>query len=92
MDEGQSRLAVAARYQVSNALIGKLLRQRRQSGSIAPKPPAGGNRPAFGRGGALVAVSDCMTKQVAAGASVASWRRSVNGRYGSSSRRDRGGG
>lgn len=45
VDEGQSRLAVAARYQVSNALIGKLLRQRRQSGSIAPKPHAGGQRP-----------------------------------------------
>lgn len=30
---------------MSNALIGKLLRQRRATGSIAPKPHAGGNRP-----------------------------------------------
>ncbi len=47
VDAGQSRLAVAARFQVSNALVGKLLRQRRRSGSIAPKPHAGGNRPAL---------------------------------------------
>jgi transposase len=47
VDAGQSRLAVAARFQVSNAVIGKLLRQRRQTGSIAPKPHAGGNRPAL---------------------------------------------
>lgn len=47
VDAGQTRLAVATRFQVSNAVIGKLLRQRRQTGSIAPKAHAGGNRPAL---------------------------------------------
>lgn len=45
VDDGQSRLAVAKRFQVSNALIGKLLRQRRTTGSITPKPHAGGTSP-----------------------------------------------
>jgi transposase len=44
VDEGVSRKEVAIRFKVSNALIGKLLRQRRQSGSIAPKGYGGGRK------------------------------------------------
>jgi transposase len=51
VDEGHSRLSVAERFQVSNALVGKLLRQRRQTGSISPKPHAGGRRPALDAAG-----------------------------------------
>lgn len=47
VDAGQTRLAVATRFQVSDAVIGKLWRRRRQTGSIAPKAHAGGNRPAW---------------------------------------------
>jgi len=38
---------MAARFSVSVAWIRKLLRQRRQTGSIAPKPHGGGRAPAF---------------------------------------------
>jgi|SRR5581483_823603 len=51
--EQQSRLAVAARFRVSNAWIGKLLRQRRRTGSIEPLPHGGGPPPKLGDGSAL---------------------------------------
>jgi transposase len=46
IDQGKSRVETAARFEVSNAWIGKLLRQRRYTGSIAPLPHAGGKGPA----------------------------------------------
>jgi transposase len=46
IDQGKSRVETAKRFEVSNAWIGKLLRQRRDTGSIAPLPHAGGNPPA----------------------------------------------
>lgn len=42
-----TREQIAARFSVSVAWIRKLLRQRRQTGSIAPKPRGGGRVPAF---------------------------------------------
>jgi transposase len=42
-----TRAEIAARFSVSEAWIRKVLRQRRDSGSIAPKPHGGGRRPAF---------------------------------------------
>ena len=42
-----TREQVAARFSVSVPWIRKLLRQRRQTGSIAPKPRGGGRAPAF---------------------------------------------
>ena len=47
VDGGMSRVEAARRFSVSNALIGKLLRQRRGTGSLAPKPHAGGTPPAL---------------------------------------------
>jgi transposase len=44
---GATREQVAARFSVSVPWIRKLLRQRRQTGSIAPKPHGGGRAPAF---------------------------------------------
>ena len=55
VDGGMSRVEAARRFSVSNALIGKLLRQRRGTGSLAPKPHAGGTPPALG-GPALAAL------------------------------------
>jgi len=46
VDRGESRVATAERFEVSNAWIGKLLRQRRDTGSIAPLPHGGGSPPA----------------------------------------------
>ena len=47
-DRGDAtREQVAARFSVSVVWIRKLLRQRRQTGSIAPKPHGGGRAPAF---------------------------------------------
>ena len=47
-DRGDAtRAQVAARFSVSVPWIRKLLRQRRQTGSIAPKPHGGGRAPAF---------------------------------------------
>jgi transposase len=43
--EKQTRVAVAARFAVSHAWIGKLLRRRRDTGSIAPRPHGGGPPP-----------------------------------------------
>jgi transposase len=42
-----TREEIATRFSVSSAWIRKLLRQRRQTGSIAPKPRDGGRPPAF---------------------------------------------
>jgi transposase len=42
-----TREQVAARFSVSVPWIRKLLRQRRETGSIAPKPRGGGRAPAF---------------------------------------------
>lgn len=42
-----TREHVAARFSVSVPWIRKLLRQRRETGSIAPKPQGGGRAPAF---------------------------------------------
>jgi len=53
VDEGMSRVQASQRFSVSNALIGKLLRQRRDSGSLAPKPHAGGTPPTLDDAGLL---------------------------------------
>jgi transposase len=45
IDRGKSRVETAKRFEVSNAWIGKLLRQRRATGSIAPLPHGGGKPP-----------------------------------------------
>jgi transposase len=42
-----TREQIAARFSVSIAWIRKLVRQRRETGSIAPKPHGGGRAPAF---------------------------------------------
>ena len=42
-----TRQQIAARFSVSVAWIRKLMRQRRETGSIAPKPRGGGRAPAF---------------------------------------------
>jgi len=42
-----TREQVAARFAVSVVWIRKLLRRRRETGSIAPKPRGGGRAPAF---------------------------------------------
>ena len=44
---GATHDQIAARFAVSVAWIGKLMRQRRQTGSIAPKPHGGGHPRAF---------------------------------------------
>jgi transposase len=48
-DDGEgSQAELAHRFRVSVSWIGKLLRRRRQTGSIAPKPHSGGRAPAVG--------------------------------------------
>ena len=42
-----TRDQIAARFSVSVAWIRKLMRRRRETGSIAPKPRGGGRAPAF---------------------------------------------
>jgi len=42
-----TREQIAARFSVSVAWIRKLVRQRRETGSIDPKPRSGGRAPAF---------------------------------------------
>src|SRR5689334_3008922 len=44
---GLTREQIATRFSVSVAWIRKLLRQRRETGSIAPRPRGGGRAPAF---------------------------------------------
>lgn len=47
-DEGrQSRQEIAERFSVSTRWMRKLLQQRNETGSIAPKPHGGGHPPAF---------------------------------------------
>jgi len=45
-----TRAAIAARFQVSTAWIRRLVQRRRQTGSIEPRPHAGGPAPALGPG------------------------------------------
>src|SRR5512135_3787586 len=42
-----TREQIAKRFSVSESWVRKLLRQRRDTGSIAPKPHGGGRAPAF---------------------------------------------
>jgi transposase len=42
-----TRQQIAARFSVSESWIRKVLRQRRDTGSIAPRPHGGGRAPAF---------------------------------------------
>jgi transposase len=42
-----TREQIAARFSVSVAWVRKLMRQRRETGSLAPKPHGGGRSPAF---------------------------------------------
>jgi transposase len=52
-DEGDAtREQIAARFAVSVSWIRKLMRRRRETGSIAPKPRGGGRAPAFDEAGA----------------------------------------
>ena len=44
-DQGEHAAAVAKRYAVSESFIEKLKRRRRESGSVAAKPHAGGPQP-----------------------------------------------
>jgi transposase len=44
---GGTREQIAARFSVSVSWVRKILRQRRDTGSIAPKPHGGGRAPAF---------------------------------------------
>lgn len=44
-DEGQSAAEVAVRFAVSESFIENLKRQRRERGTLAPKPHAGGRKP-----------------------------------------------
>jgi transposase len=47
-DEGtDTRAEVAERFSVSQSWIRRLLQRRRETGSIAPRPHGGGQRPAF---------------------------------------------
>lgn len=47
-DEGtETRAEIADRFGVSTSFIRKLLRRRRTSGSIAPKPHGGGGKPSL---------------------------------------------
>lgn len=48
-----TRGQVAARFSVSVAWIRKLMRQRRETGSIEPRPHGGGHAPAFDAGAEL---------------------------------------
>ena len=42
-----TRAAIAARFSVSESWVRKVLRQRRDTGSIAPRPHGGGRAAAF---------------------------------------------
>ena len=56
-----TRLRIAARFSVSIHLVRKLLRQRRDTGCIAPKPRGGGYPRAFGPD-----AGDCLRQAVQA--------------------------
>lgn len=45
---GETREEVAERFSVSTSFIRKLLRRRRETGSLAAKPHGGGGRPKLG--------------------------------------------
>lgn len=63
VDRGeQTREGIAERFGVSTAWIKKLLRQRRETGSIAPKPHGGG-MPAKYRGKALERLKKALAAQ-----------------------------
>lgn len=48
-DEGiDTRAEIAERFRVSESWVRRLLQRRRETGSIAPKAPGGGQAPAFG--------------------------------------------
>jgi transposase len=50
-DQGEHAAAVAKRYAVSESFIEKLKRRRRESGSVAAKPHAGGPQPLLAKPG-----------------------------------------
>jgi len=59
---GQTHEQIAERFGVSTAWIKKLLRQRRETGSIAPKPHGGGRQPTY-RGKALERLKEALAAQ-----------------------------
>jgi transposase len=59
---GQTQQQIAERFGVSTAWIKKLLKQRRETGSIAPKPHGGG-MPAKYRGRALERLKEALAAQ-----------------------------
>jgi transposase len=44
-DQGERAAAVAKRFAMSESFIEKLKQRRRERGTVAPKPPAGGRQP-----------------------------------------------
>lgn len=46
-DEGQTIAQIAKRFSVSPSFVEKLLQRQREQGTLAPKPHAGGRRPAL---------------------------------------------
>ena len=50
---------VAALFEVSRTLVKKLLRQRRETGSVGPKPHGGGHRRILWRGRMMPAWGRC---------------------------------
>ena len=59
---GQTQQQIAERFGVSTAWIKKLLKRRRETGSIAPKPHGGG-MPAKYRGKALERLKEALAAQ-----------------------------
>ena len=47
IDEGQSQRQVARRFGVSLSFVTRLIKRRRDAGTLAPKPHGGGRRPAL---------------------------------------------
>jgi transposase len=72
-----TRQQIAARFTVSESWIRKLLRQRRDTGSLDPKPHGGGRQPAFDREGsarlreAVRVANDATLQELARAAGVA---------------------
>ena len=72
-----TRAEIAARFSVSESWLRKLLRQRRDTGSIEPKPHGGGRQPAFDHEGsarlreAVRADNDATLAELARAAGVA---------------------
>jgi transposase len=95
-----TREQIAARFSVSVSWIRDLMRRRRETGSIAPKPRGGGRSPAFAgvaaeRLRAAVAADDDATlKELAEAAGVACCPSAVHGalkRMGITRKKSRGG-